>query len=175
MLETVVTRGIENGGWLFPVLAFAFAAIAATILRRRRSWGRVVAAAVCACAVIAFGCAGVFAAGVRRAMRERVHRGEDFSFQLLDGTARNVRDYRGKVVLLNFWATWCGACQTEMPDLERIARERAQDAVVIAVSDEPIEDLRKAVPADVYRLNGAFSDVAPEGTRSEEHTSELQS
>jgi len=101
---------------------------------------------------------------VRRAMVDRIHRGEDFSFQLLDGTVRNVRDYRGKVVLVNFWATWCGACQTEMPDLERIARERAGDAVVITVSDEPLDELRKAVPAVTARLTGTFSDLAPGGT-----------
>ena len=88
----------------------------------------------------------------------------DFALERPAGGQIRLAEYRGQVVLLNFWATWCGACQTEMPDLERLARERAQDAVVIAVSDEPIEDLRKAVPADVYRLNGAFSDVAPEGT-----------
>ena len=161
MLETIITRGIETGGWLFPFLAGSFAILAAVALRRRRSPIRYLAAAVGAAFVLAFACAGVFAADVRNAI---VHRSEDFSFRLLDGTEHHLRDYRGKVVLLNFWATWCGACQTEMPDLERLARERAQDAVVIAVSDEPIEDLRKAVPADVYRLNGAFSDVAPEGT-----------
>jgi thiol-disulfide isomerase/thioredoxin len=164
MVETLVTRGIENGGWLFPLLAFALAAIAAGILRRRRSFVRIGAAALCACGVIAFACAGVFAAGVRHAMIDRVHRGEDFSFQLLDGKVHNLRDYRGKVVLLNFWATWCGACQTEMPDLERVARERAPDAVVITVSDESLDELRKAVPADAARLTGSFSDVAPDST-----------
>jgi thiol-disulfide isomerase/thioredoxin len=165
MVETLLTRGIENGGWLFPFLAFVFALGALAILRRRRSWLRAGAAALCGCAVIAFGCAAVFAAEVRRAMVDRIHRGEDFSFQLLDGTVRNVRDYRGKIVLVNFWATWCGACQAEMPDLERIARERAGDAVVvITVSDEPLDELRKAVPMVTARLTGTFSDLAPDGT-----------
>src|SRR5207237_9889708 len=138
-----------------------FAILAAVALRRRRSPIRYLAAAVGAAFVLAFACAGVFAADVRNAI---VHRSEDFSFRLLDGTEHHLRDYRGKVVLLNFWATWCGACETGMPDLARPARERAQDAVVVAVSDDLIEDLRKGVPADVHQPARAVSALAAEGT-----------
>src|SRR5579859_3070712 len=46
----------------------------------------------------------------------------DFQFSMADGTTRKLSDFRGKKVLLNFWATWCYPCRTEMPDLQRAAQ-----------------------------------------------------
>ena len=40
----------------------------------------------------------------------------------LDGTAHRLADYRGKTVLVNFWATWCAPCRAEMPSIERLRR-----------------------------------------------------
>ena len=45
----------------------------------------------------------------------------------------HLADYRGKVVLLNFWATWCGPCIAEMPSLQEFQRENPQ-IVVLAIS-----------------------------------------
>ena len=44
-------------------------------------------------------------------------------FKDLRGRAHRLSDYRGKVVLLNFWATWCPPCRAEIPDLVRLQRE----------------------------------------------------
>ena len=63
----------------------------------------------------------------------------------LEGT-RSLRDYRGKVVLLNVWATWCTPCRDEMPSLERLYREYGKHGLaVVAVSEDDdanVRDLR---------------------------------
>ena len=45
------------------------------------------------------------------------------TLRTVEGRALRLSDYRGKVVLLNFWATWCPPCRAEMPDLIRLQRE----------------------------------------------------
>jgi peroxiredoxin len=65
----------------------------------------------------------------------------DFELTTLDGQRVALRDLRGKVVLLNFWATWCPPCKAEMPDLQALYEEHgdARDFVVVAVNFQ--EDL----------------------------------
>jgi peroxiredoxin len=62
-------------------------------------------------------------------------RAPDFSAQLLDGGTVSLSDYRGQVVLLNFWATWCNPCREEMPVFQTVYETRADDGfVVLAVN-----------------------------------------
>jgi cytochrome c biogenesis protein CcmG/thiol:disulfide interchange protein DsbE len=59
----------------------------------------------------------------------------DVPFGTPDDTTLRVSDFRGKVVFLNFWATWCKPCEEEMPGLERLyQRFKSQGLVVLAVS-----------------------------------------
>lgn len=61
----------------------------------------------------------------------------DFVFPDLSGQAVRARDLRGKVVVLNLWATWCLPCVQEMPTLERLHRKmEGRDLVVLAVSED---------------------------------------
>ena len=59
----------------------------------------------------------------------------NFTFPGLDGEMVNLTDYRGKVVFLNIWATWCTPCRQEMPSMERLYRElKGEDFEILAVS-----------------------------------------
>lgn len=59
----------------------------------------------------------------------------NFSLEDLKGKKSQLRDYRGKVVFLNFWATWCGPCKEEMPSMEELWRQfKDKDFVFLAVS-----------------------------------------
>jgi len=67
----------------------------------------------------------------------------DLTLRDLDGREVNLRDLRGKVVLLDFWATWCGYCRQELPTIELMHRSlQAKGLVVYGVDDETPEIAR---------------------------------
>lgn len=60
---------------------------------------------------------------------------DDVAFEAADGGTVRLSDFRGKVVLLNLWATWCGPCRVEMPALDRLqAKLGGDDFQVVPVS-----------------------------------------
>ncbi len=66
----------------------------------------------------------------------------------IEGRSVRLSDYKGKIVLLNFWATWCAPCRAEMPDLVKWQREyRKQGLQVIGVTYPPEElaEVRKFI------------------------------
>ena len=73
----------------------------------------------------------------------------DFSLQDQFGNTHTLADYEGKTILLNFWATWCGPCQQEMPDLQALYEEWGEnegDLVVLGVAAPKADD--SLYPAD---------------------------
>jgi thiol-disulfide isomerase/thioredoxin len=56
-----------------------------------------------------------------------------------------VEPHRGRVVIVNLWATWCGPCREEFPDLVRLYRENKNSVVFVAVSMDEPEDAGKAL------------------------------
>jgi peroxiredoxin len=81
----------------------------------------------------------------------------------LDGGKAGLTDFTGKVVLLNFWATWCAPCREEMPAMQRLwERYREQGLVIVAVSADKGE--RKKVVSFVDKLALGFPILLdPEG------------
>lgn len=65
----------------------------------------------------------------------------DFALRTLDGRTVRLSDFRGKTVLLNFWASWCTPCRREMPEFDAMYRARlaANDFVVLAVDYRPLD------------------------------------
>ena len=58
----------------------------------------------------------------------------DFELQLTNGEMFKLSEQRGKVVLINIWATWCPPCVAEMPDIDQLAKDYAEELVVIGVN-----------------------------------------
>ena len=57
----------------------------------------------------------------------------DFEGILLNGQPFRLSDQKGKVVFLNFWATWCSPCLKEMPDMQELQKELGSKILVLAV------------------------------------------
>ncbi len=77
-----------------------------------------------------------------------------FVLRDIDGTQKGVTDFKGRVVLLNFWADWCPDCREEMPSLEKLWKKyRAKGIVVIAVA---VGSRRKDVESLAEKLGLTF-------------------
>jgi len=68
-------------------------------------------------------------------------RAPQFELRDVNGRIVRLRDYQGKVVLINFWATWCPPCRAEMPDLVRLQREYGRKGLRIIGITYPPEKL----------------------------------
>ncbi len=79
----------------------------------------------------------------------------DLALTMLDGSQAKLSDFRGKVVLLNFWATYCQPCRDEMPDLEVVYKEVAERGGVVLAVDQ------KEDAATVQRFLAEFAITFP--------------
>lgn len=73
----------------------------------------------------------------------------DFELQNLAGETIRLSDLRGKPVLINFWATWCGPCRLEMPDIQKIYRIYQGDFLVLAVNADEQERIVAKFAKDI--------------------------
>lgn len=81
----------------------------------------------------------------------------DYDVPTVDGRRVRLSDYRGKVVVVDFWATWCPPCRQEVPQLTRLAsenRQRGLEVIGLHIDDQgrsTPEDIRKFI--DQYGIN----------------------
>ena len=84
-------------------------------------------------------------------MRDQLRQEAGFSLTSLDGRTYTLAGLRGKIVLLNFWATWCPPCRKEMPDMEKLYRRfENKGLVVLAISDEARETVAPFIAKQKY-------------------------
>ncbi len=114
-------------------------------------------------ALILAACLGLFAAGTAHA----VEVGEDapeISGKDVNGKTVKLSSLRGKVVIVDFMASWCGPCKESLPSLNKLAKAHAKDVVVIGVSvDEKQENLKaflKKVPVSFSVVHDSGRAVA---------------
>lgn len=80
----------------------------------------------------------------------------DIAIQSLDGESHHLSDYRGKVVLLSFWATWCAPCIAELPTLLETKTALGADAItILAVSED------RGGRSEVEKFASRHADIAP--------------
>lgn len=96
----------------------------------------------------------------------------DVDIDLVKGGTMKIKDYRGKVVLLNLWATWCGPCREEMPHLIELKKKYGDNGFeVIGLNvgfqdtdePEPIDDIQAF--AKKMRLNYELARIQPDVTK----------
>jgi cytochrome c biogenesis protein CcmG/thiol:disulfide interchange protein DsbE len=91
----------------------------------------------------------------------------DFKLTTFDGRKLSLADFKGQVVLLNFWATWCGPCRQELPLLESYYRARqGAGLVVLAIATEDsltpsqLKPVQKILSLPMVKyFNGKYGDI----------------
>jgi thiol-disulfide isomerase/thioredoxin len=84
-------------------------------------------------------------------------------FQDAEGRERTLTDWRGKVVLLNLWATWCLPCRKEMPSLDRLQKELGSDkfeVVALSVDRKGVEASKKFLNETKVERLGLYVDAS---------------
>jgi len=83
------------------------------------------------------------------------------AFEDLDGTEASFASYRGKIVLLNFWATWCAPCRKEMPSLDRLNAEMGGEdfaVITLATGRNSPQGMRRFFEAEGIETLPLFKD-----------------
>jgi len=75
-----------------------------------------------------------------------------FTLKDMNGADVKLASFKGKVILLNFWATWCGPCKAEIPSLVELQDQYADDLVVLGFSVDDTVDKMKPYAAQ-YKIN----------------------
>jgi thiol-disulfide isomerase/thioredoxin len=90
----------------------------------------------------------------------------ELSFKTIDGRTINSRDWKGKVTLVNFWATWCPPCREEIPDLIKLQERYKDHLLIIGVSADEgsVEDVANFVAE--HKMNYPIVMETPQLTKA---------
>ena len=80
----------------------------------------------------------------------------DLTLKDASGQKVSLRDYRGKIVVLNFWATWCGPCNDEMPMIVEIEKEYRSRGVVFVAASLDDAKTKSQIPAFLSKYQVGF-------------------
>ena len=110
------------------------------------------------CALLAMGCLAAPAANpAAHKIKVGIQEGQlapDFELETVHGQTVKLSHYRGQVVLINFWATWCGYCRTEFPEIQdAYERNQKKGFVVLAIN---VQDRKENVLAYAQELGLTF-------------------
>lgn len=87
----------------------------------------------------------------------------DFTLKDQYGITHTLSNYKGKVVFLNFWATWCPPCRMEMPDIEKLYKEygkNKKDVIFLGVNDEGEKQLKSFFEENKYTFPTVIAEEA---------------
>jgi thiol-disulfide isomerase/thioredoxin len=88
----------------------------------------------------------------------------DFEISAFDGSRHRLSDFRGKVVYVNFWATWCTPCIFELPDIQELLNRHGDELVVVAVNrGEPLDRARNFMNGLARRDGGKGLNLTVQG------------
>lgn len=97
---------------------------------------------------------GLFKAEIQKEQPKNISATPDFSFTDVNGKVVTSTSLKGKVVFINFWATWCPPCRAEMPSLDKLYKNLKTDNDVVFLFVNEDEDRQKAIN---YIENNNFS------------------
>jgi len=148
--------------------------------RKENLWtpGRIVATAIVGAMIAVFGYTGCGLHSEEKAASSLVLPGAvaagdaaanmpaDYEVPTIDGGALKLSEYRGKVLVVDFWATWCGPCRQEIPQLVRISKQSRERGVEIVGLH--IDDRGRSTPEQIRRFIEQFSINYPVGMASDD-------
>lgn len=94
-------------------------------------------------------------------------RAPDFVLQSVTGQTRKLSNFRGKVVLVNLWATWCPPCIAEMPILDQLSQDYGERGLVVlgVAGDENTDDVREFLSKSPVKFEVLFDPDGAIGTQ----------
>ncbi len=111
-------------------------------------------------AIVLLVCLALFASCGRKTSLKAGDRAPEFSLRDMAGKAVSLSDYRGRVVVVEFWASWCEPCRLAIPEMNSIYKKYKDRAVLLAISvDRDISDVAPVVKEEKILYPVLFDDM----------------